>query len=695
MPVQRLYFYGVPTPEEASQIINNWNAHIDHTYAVKRDLGRPQGVNEVCLALQILINFTVANVKSHILIPIAKRAITENSHCLSHALHKMYFELVTSPSQKNALMKILTTELPSYFDGHKLIFNNLVHNLSEKVDTFNNTLVDISQGLKAHIEFPYEFDQQTGLLTIYTKGRAAERYVFSIEFEGIRSNATAHDKIYIASGYKDKVNKFIAFKIITKFLSEWFNENTSQYQNITIINANFDSCFESLHKLFTVKNNRSLSVMRDSIQQPLDVYAECLDKLQTQGLPMNVFWVSRMRLVKNLEDSLSPVIEKIQPGSNDSFELILMIINHLCKEGVSGLNPFSYEFLQLMSDKVWSISSERTEHDAIQFDIINQIQFSIIGKNNNKHVIQGMEAVHTTLQYLIIGIVDPAFLMSAKYQAIKVVDTHSDLLPTVVADLCKLLSDEDKPEFIIRLRKIAPRFTENQRVKQFLLNYSLTPVIVASSSSPAISPTLEEANNSVSYSDNTQSPWSPRSIYSSNNSNESRCSDIFKPELFNEYVNLRALAKILNDFYQEKIDDLLNLQFDTYCDSIKGSVKVDYQACYHLLNDYIELKKMIYRNDAYIYENKLHNHPLILVNQALKNMIKTFVMFKDSHIANDKTYIRDVVAKLNDWHEKASALTHPDNTTVVYQALLSKDRFESLFSHTIDDAILFRASKFS
>lgn len=721
MPVQHQYFYGVPTSENANQIIKDWNRHIDRIYDVKRDLGSPQGDDEVCLALQILINFKVAKMEKHDLMSIAKRVITANLHLLHTALCKMYFELTTSPSQRNELIKILETDIPPYFGGDRERFKSSVRILQTRIETYNDILTNISDDLKNHIQFPYEFEKQTGLLTIKTKGRAAEEYKFFINLQGMGFKEINHDSIHITAHYKDHVNQFIAFKIIMKFMSEWFNEDINQYENITIKDLNLNSHFESLSKKFTLKNDGSLPVMRDKIQQNLDLYTENLEQLKATGLSNYLFWIYRNNFAQVLEEFLTPIIEKIQPGSSDSFELIAMVINHLCKTDVSGLNRFSYEFLRLMSDKVWSTSAEKKENYKIQFDIMDKIQFAIVGKKINRNETQGIHAVHTTLQYLIIGVADPRFLPLARHQAVKIVDIHSEFLPSVIDHLCKMLNDEDQPEFIARLRKIASRFTENHAIKMFLSTYSLASSeyflesepanksisnsnnsdssssfspkseILGSEASSRFSESLEHTNQSIFNSENSDilSPFSPRSEPSSNGTGNS---DLHKRELIDGYVNLKTQTRILEIIYQEKIEGLMDLQFDEYCKNVKDNTNLNYKDSCHLLCEYIDLKNLISKNNAYIYKNQSQNHPVTMVNHVLNEMTKTFEIFKNTQKKNPD-YIKNLIASLKDWHEKSSSSTNSKNTKIVYETVLKGVTPASLFSHTIDEAITIQGFK--
>src|SRR5579862_3991268 len=92
--LSQTYNWGIPTEAQAYEFINELNKHIDNVYAVQRDLGRPQGTNQVALALQILINFKVVNYKRHRLSPIAIKTISENINLLPEVIHDMYHKTI-------------------------------------------------------------------------------------------------------------------------------------------------------------------------------------------------------------------------------------------------------------------------------------------------------------------------------------------------------------------------------------------------------------------------------------------------------------------------------------------------------------------------------------------------------------------------------------------------------------------------
>ncbi len=209
----------------------------------------------------------------------------------------------------------------------------------------------------------------------------------------------------------------------------------------------------------------------NNVKESLENYTRALEHIDQAGLEKKVFWKRRVSLAKEFENTLAPMIQEIEAGTPQALACIATIIKCLTENDMAGLNPFSYEFLQLMSDKIWAIFDSEADN-ATQKDLILKIMFANIGKNKNWNEEQGLPAVHISLQYFTINIIDPHF--SARTQAIKLIDVNYEKhLKQAIFDLFHLLRIEQKRIFIKRINRIKGFFTENVALQNYLADAKL------------------------------------------------------------------------------------------------------------------------------------------------------------------------------------------------------------------------------
>lgn len=486
--IPRAYYWGIPSQDTAQKIISFWQQHVDNVFAVQRDLGRKgplkvQGVDEVCLALQVLINLTIGEAQQHKLLPIAKKAIAENFALLPQALQKIYYELLKTAEEKKYFIDSLEWIIVNHFSGmDRGRISNLIQNLKLKIKSLNISFEAIKNNLNIYLQFPYEFDPATGILTVTISHNPIKSYSFSIVYEGIDFNSTYQDKIQItASAAEVKARQFITFKVMVKLLSKECHQDMSAYDNVTFkdfcdpkkpsVDGNYMLHYNLLMQKFDEINSIPELVL-EKVKKHLNQYSDELSILQGKrgNRLMDVdFWEKRNLLTEKFDQKLSTEILKLQSNSPQMRTLISTIVIHILKEDKFGLNAFSYEFLQMLCDKIWTLSKEI---DAEQIALIERIIFATIGKKRNWLVEQGLQAVHITLQYLTLNVDIKGF--SPRHQAIKLIDVNSSHLFTALSDLLRPLSDVEKPIFIERVRKVAAYFTTNIKIRTFLENYSLT-----------------------------------------------------------------------------------------------------------------------------------------------------------------------------------------------------------------------------